>query len=429
MSDIRHRLVLRGGRVVRTDREPDAPERLDIAVDATGRIARLAPRIEEAGAEEWDLGGRLVLPGMVDIHHHLDKTRTSRHVANPAGTLMGAVQGFRAYAGGASRQDILERAARTVEACLARGTVAIRTHANVDLDWGLRAVEALAELRAQSQHRIRLQVVAFITSSGVRMPVPEARRLLEDALDTGAEVVGGAPALAADPHETIDMLFQVAARRGRMLDLHVDETLDPAACHLAHVARRTAEYGLRGRVVVGHCCSLSAMPFHLARPVIEAVADAGVGLVTLPASNLFLQGRDASVLPPRGLTRVKDLLAAGVQVAYASDNIQDPFTPVGTGDLLETGRWLFLAAHLPPEFLPRVYDMGSLAPAAMMGLGTDFGIHVGACADLLIVDAEDRADAVASGPLDRTVLFHGRRVAGRSYRVDGVGPRAGVPDG
>lgn len=416
MTEVRYPLVLRGGRVVRTDGDW-TPERLDVAIGADGRIAGLAPRIEERGTEEWDLDGHLILPGMVDIHQHLDKTRTTRQVANPTGTLMGAIEGFRAYALGASREDILARAEYTVEACLARGTVAIRSHANVDLDWGLRAVEALVELRERLQHRIRLQIVAFITSSGVRVPTPDARRLLEAAMDAGADVVGGAPALAANPVDTIDMLFQVAAQRDRLLDLHIDETLDPQARHLAHVAFRTAEYGLEGRVVVGHCCSLSAMPFHIAGPIIQTVAAARIGVVTLPASNLFLLGREAPALTPRGLTRVNDLLAAGVQVAYASDNIRDPFNPAGTGDLMEVGRWTFLAGHLPLQALPRLFAMGSVVPAALMGLGRDFGIRKGAAADLMIVDAEDAADALVSGPLERTVLFHGRRVAGRPYTV------------
>jgi cytosine deaminase len=260
-------------------------------------------------------------------------------------------------------------------------------------------------------------VVAFITSSGLQIPVDDAARLMAQALDAGADVVGGAPALAAQPLATIDMLFDLAVRRSRRLDLHVDESLDSEDRLLAHVALCAKRFGMAGRVVVGHCCSLSAMPPAMAAPLVEAVAEAGIGVVTLPASNLFLQGRGAPRLPPRGLTRVSDLLAAGVEVACAWDNIQDPFNPTGTGDLLEVCRWLFLAAHLPWDAASSLYAMAATVPAALMGLGDEFGVREGAWADLLILDAVDPTDAIMSGPLERTVLFHGRHLSGPAHRA------------
>ncbi|MDR7487159.1 MAG: amidohydrolase family protein [Armatimonadota bacterium] len=404
----RYPLVLRGGRIAG---DPTAPPRsLDVAVGPDGRIHEMAPRLPARGVDEWDLRGRLVMPGLVDVHQHLDKCLTARAVPNPSGTLAGAIMGFQEYAGRAGREEILHRAARVAEACLARGTVAIRTHANVDDVWGLRAVEALVELRARLRARLRLQVVALV--GGAPLATETARGLLEEALEAGADVVGGVPALASEPERYLDMLFAVAVRRDRPLDLHVDETLDPACRYLAGVARRTREHRLAGRVVAGHCCSLAALPPEEAAPIIEAVADAGVGVVTLPASNLFLQGRGAGILAPRGLTRVADLLRAGVPVAYASDNIQDPFTPVGSGDLLEIGRWTLLAAQLPADGLGQVVAMGTTVPAAMMGMATDYGLRPGAHADLLVLDAADAADALCTGPAVRTVFVGGRHVAG-----------------
>ena len=135
-------------------------------------------------------------------------------------------------------------------------------------------------------------------------------------------------------------------------------------------------------------------------------------MITLPAANLFLQGRGASSLPPRGLTRVRELLAAGVPVAAASDNIQDPFIPTGSGDLLEVARWTLLSSHLGLTEHQTAFDMVSCVPASMIGLGSDWGIHRGARADLLIADAEDPGDLVATGPINRAVLVAGRLVAG-----------------
>lgn len=410
-----YRLVLRGGRVAPKDGIAGTPQPCDVAIADDGRIHRLDHPLDVRGAEEWDLRGRLIMPGLVDVHQHLDKSRTVRSIANPSGTLRGAIEGFDTFAQGASGDDLLRRAARTAEACLARGTVAIRSHVNVDPSWGLRGVEALVELRERLRHRLRLQVTVLVSSSDAMLGTAQGRDLLEAALAAGADVVGGAPAFTAHPVEFLEMLFEVALRHDRPLDLHIDETLDPAARHLEHVARLTRRSGLGGRVVAGHCCSLGALTRAEAQPIMDAVAEAGVGIVTLPACNLFLQGREASALVPRGLTRISELVAAGARVAYGSDNIQDPFNPVGSGDVLEIGRWTLLAAHLPVEMLPRLLGMGSSVPASFMGLDADYGLREGAYADLLIVEADDPADALMSGPLERTVFFHGRHVAGPRY--------------
>jgi cytosine deaminase len=225
--------------------------------------------------------------------------------------------------------------------------------------------------------------------------------------------VGGVPARAPDPPGFLDMLFDVATRRGCRLDLHVDETLEPRPRHLDGVIERTRALGLAGRVVASHCSLLGALDREEARPLLEGLTAAGIGVVTLPAANLFLQGREAPRLVPRGLTRVADLLAAGVPVACGSDNVQDPFVPVGSGDMLEIARWTILAGHLLADAPTTAFRMATATPARLMGLGDEYGIREGAWADLLVTDAEDVADLVRSGPLERAVFYHGRLVAGR----------------
>jgi cytosine deaminase len=177
------------------------------------------------------------------------------------------------------------------------------------------------------------------------------------------------------------------------------------------LAEMTRAYGMAGQVVAGHCSALSAMPQDAALRTIDNLRDAGVGIVTLPAANLFLQGREANRLPPRGLTRVRQLLDAGVAVAAASDNVQDPFVPTGSGDLLEIARWTLLAGQLGLGDLRKAFDMVSAVPAMMMGFGSDWGIQEGARADLLIARADSIDDLVAGGALERTVLLDGRVVA------------------
>jgi cytosine deaminase len=383
----------------------------DILIGESGRIEGVAPRIEaEPGVRIVDLKGRLVVPGLVDAHQHLDKTRTLRRISNPDGTLLGAIGAFRDYAVRMSAEDIAARAERTIAACLERGTVAIRTHANVDPECVLRGVEALAALRERSRGRMRLQVVAFLTGGGTRAGAP-SRKWLEEAMRLGADVVGANPNHADRPLEILDLVFEIAERQGKPIDLHLDEHLDAAHTFFHAVIERTRAHGMAGKVVASHCSALSALEPGEAARVVEGFAAAGIGVVTLPAANLFLQGRDATKLTPRGITRINELQKAGVQVAAGSDNIQDPFVPPGSGDLLEIARWALLAGHLGSNDLGKAFEMISSTPARLLGLN-EYGLRPGARADLLIADAEDAGDLVACGPLRRTVLVNGRVVAG-----------------
>jgi cytosine deaminase len=402
--------LLRGGRL-----QPDphtAPQALDLLIGADGRIEQLLPPGSGAGAARiTDLAGKLVVPGLADPHQHLDKSRTIASVPNPKGDLDGAVAAFRAYAATMTREDIIARAEATLAACLARGTVALRSHANVDPETACRGVEALIEVRERWRDRLRLQVVTFL--SGGAPDSPSSRDWLASSLASGADVIGGTPARAADPMKFLDMLFAAAERTGAPIDLHLDEHLDVTKVHFEAVIERTRAHGMQGRVVASHSSVLYALPPAEAGRLIEGLVEAGIGVITLPAANLFLQGRDAALLPPRGLTRINDLYRAGVTVACGSDNIQDPFVPTGSGDMLEIARWTLLAGHLGSHELARAFDMAARLPAQLMGLGDSHGIRPGARADLLITDAADAAALVAGGALERAVLFGGDLVAGR----------------
>lgn len=403
-------MVLRGARIQDDAARP--PEYRDILIDDAGRIARLLPSGSDApSVPVVDLTGKLIVPGLVDAHQHLDKSRTLDAVPNPEGTLPGAIAAFRDYASTMTREDIAARAERTMQASLARGTIAIRSHVNVDAETRNRGIEAMVAVRERWRDRMQLQIVAFLTGSGARSA--EASGWLAAALDAGADVIGGAPAIAADPDTFLDMLFGAAERTGRPIDLHLDEHLDVNSLHFEGVIERTRALGMQGRVVASHCSALSALPPDTAKRLIDGFASAGIGVVTLPAANLFLQGRDAIQLTPRGLTRVNELAAAGVVVACASDNIRDPFVPTGSGDMLEIARWTLLAAHFASTELGRAFTMASSLPARLLGVDGDYGLRENARADFLITDAEDIADLVAGGALQRTVMVGGRIVAGR----------------
>ncbi len=403
-------LLLTRGRVLRSGAK--RPELLDVAVGTDGRIVAVAPTIGNAGAEKIvDLGNRLVVPGLVDAHQHMDKSRTRRLVDNPTATLEGASAAYRRFAGAVTREDIIVRAERTLDICLSYGTVAIRSHTNIESQSGVRGIEAMVELRQRCRERMTLQVVAHLTSDAPRK-LDAARQWLAAAIAAGADVIGGVPQFADEPLAFLDLLFEFAERSGLPLDMHIDEHLDAGRLLFDAVIERTRAHGMQGRVTAGHCCALSAATPDEAKRIVVGLAEAGISVVTLPAANLFLQGREAARLPPRGLTRVRELLAAGVPVAAASDNIQDPFVPIGSGDLLEIARWTLTAGHLGLADLPAAFELISTNPASMIGLGKTWGIEPGARADLLITDCEDIDDLVATGTTNRAVLVGGRLVAG-----------------
>ncbi|WP_213769394.1 amidohydrolase family protein [Bradyrhizobium sp. dw_78] len=412
-------LILRGGRVLRAG--ASQPEFLDVRIGAEGRVLAIAPQLSGEGAELIALDGRLVLPGLVDIHQHLDKSRTRGLLSNPQGTLDGAIAAYRAIAPNITRDEMIMRARDTVEACSAYGTVAIRSHTNIDPQSGLRGIETMLALRESCADRMRIQVVGHVTSDATSM-LPESEAWLQEAIALGIDAIGGVPAYSSQPLAFLTMLFDVAERSGLPLDLHIDEHLDGGRVLFDALADLTRERGMAGRVVAGHCSALSAMPRDQALRSIERLHEAGVAVVTLPAANLFLQGRAADRLAPRGLTRVRELLEAGVPVAAASDNIEDAFVPTGSGDLLEIARWTVLAGHLGLNDLRRAFDMVSSTPASLMGLD-DFGLREGARADLLIARAASVEDLVAAGTLARTVLMGGRIVASS----DAIASTAWIP--
>src|SRR3984885_9915354 len=391
-------LILRGGRVLCFG--STMPEALDVRIGGNGRIVAIAPDLPDGDAQVRVLDGQLVLPGLVDIHQHLDKSRTRALVSNPSGTLAGASAAYRALAPTITRDDIIARALQTVDACSAFGTVAIRSHTNIDPQSGVRGIEAMVALRQRCADRMRIQIVAHVTSDATSM-LPETEVWLRSAIELGVDAIGGAPAFSDQPVAFLKLLFEMAQRSGLPLDMHIDEHLDGTKLLFDELAQMTRAYGMAGRVVAGHCSALSAMPPDVALRTIDNLRDAGVGIVTLPAANLFLQGREA-----------------GVAVAAASDNVQDPFVPTGSGDLLEIARWTLLAGQLGLGDLRKTFEMVSATPAQMMGLGEDWGIREGARADILIARADSVDDLVAGGALDRTVLFGGRVVASTSRSLN-----------
>src|ERR1700733_14877227 len=256
-SYMRRPLMIRGGRALRYGAA--SPEMLDIKIGSDGRIAEIGPSLPAGDAELLSLNGQLVLPGLVDMHQHLDKSRTRALLDNPSGTLMGASAAYRALAPSITKEQMIARARRTVEACSAFGTVAIRSHTNIDPQSGVRGIEAMVALRQRCADCMRIQIVAHVTSDATSM-LPEAEVWLRSAVDLGVDAIGGVPAFSDQPIAFLKLLFEMAQRSGLPLDMHIDEHLDATKLLFDELAQMTRAYGMAGRVVAGHCSALSAMP-------------------------------------------------------------------------------------------------------------------------------------------------------------------------
>lgn len=366
-----------------------------------GHIAALAPPgsapdpLDELSV---DLEGFLLLPALAEPHAHVDKARSWDLANPPACDLEGAIEAWRSFASSQDRHAIYCRARQEVLALVANGATAIRSH--VDLFDGpdpLRGVEALAALRAELADLVDIQLVALGRPGA-------SRQVVDGALAAGVDLVGGAPHLAPEPLVEMDRLFDVAEAAGVGLDLHTDERLD-GPLTAAALARRARRYGKP--VTASHCCRLGTLDENQLMTVVGELADAGVGVVSLPATNLYLQGRGHQRPTPRGLTALRPLLDAGVTVAAGGDNVRDPFNPMGRSDPLETASLLVTAGQLRPE-----EAAGAVGDQARLLLGLPaVRIEPGAPAELLAIRVASLTEAVAVAPPDRRVIHRGRLVA------------------
>jgi cytosine deaminase len=305
--------------------------------------------------------------------------------------------------------DLVARAGAAVEAMVFKGTTAIRSHVDVGEGIGLRAVRALIEVRDDVHARglADIQLVALVSIPFCGPAGAEHRRLLDEALDLGVEVVGAAPYRDSDPVEATELAVAAAARHAAPIDLHTDETLDPAMLSLRHLARMSLERGLGGSVTASHCVSLGVQERAVQAAVAAELATAGVAVVTLPQTNLYLQARDQRVAPPRALTAVRALLDAGVTVAAGADNVRDPFCSMGRLDVLETAALLVMAAHLTPAEAWAACTSGARAALGLPAVT----VAAGSPAELLAVEGASLADAMARAGERRIVIHQGRVVA------------------
>jgi cytosine deaminase len=398
MADSRFDLLLRDCRL------PDG-QVADIGCRA-GRIVEIGALAGRGAGREIACEGRVVTPGLVDAHIHLDKALLGARAPSREGTVNEAIRVTGAAKRGFTREDIADRARRVLDLAVRQGTTAMRSHVEVDPIVGLMGFEAILPLRREYAPAIDLQLCAFPQEGILQMPGTEA--LLREALRMGADLVGGVPYNDTDARRHVAIVFDLAAEFGVDVDFHTDFFDEPQHLHALHIAEETIRRGWQGRVALGHMSEMAALPPDEQERVARVLARAGVAVIVLPATDLYLMGRKDVRAVRRGIAPVKRLLAAGVTVAAATNNVRNAFTPLGTAGLPLMGYLLGVAAHMgaDPE-LRQTLDMLTTHPARILRR-PDHGLAVGGRADLVIWEAERAEDVVAALAPCRLVVKAGR---------------------
>jgi cytosine/creatinine deaminase len=390
-----------GDLIVRSAQLSDASI-VDIGIK-DGRIVEVSTSSVNTYAEELDARGFCVLPSFVEPHAHLDKAFLADRVHNPAGDLMGAIEGLANVRHTLTPADTIERATRAATLMSRNGVTAIRTHADTTLSGGLDSVLALLEVKKRCAHFIDIQVAALMEWPLTGVEGAARRSLARDAIDAGVDVIGGCPHLDPDPMGAVEFLVQTAVSAGIPLDLHADENLRPTSVDLEHVAHMVLAQGTQHRIAASHCVSLSTRDERDIQRIAEMVANAGISVIALPQTNLYLQARGVQSNSPRAITPIHALRRAGVNVAAGADNLQDPFNLVGRADPLEIASLLMTASHLSTaEAIESVTTNSSLIVTGEKQL-----LAVGSPANLVGIPSTTVREAIAMGPPDRFVVYGG----------------------
>ena len=366
---------------------------VDIGVK-DGRIAAIEPRLA-CEAVEVDLGGHLALPGFVDTHIHLDKACLLDRCGHDHGSLGDAIRAVSAMKRDFTVDDVYARGAKVLERAIVHGTTRMRTHVEIDPRIGLRSFEAVKALQRDYAWAIDLSLCVF-PQEGLTND-PGAEDLLIRALRDGGEVIGGCPYTDTDPDAHLERIFDLAQEFDVDVDLHLDFDLDPSWCHLDEVCRQTERRNYHGRVTIGHATKLSALPPERLKAATAQLAKAGVAVTVLPATDLYLMGREATHNAPRGLTLVHKLAGDGVVCSVATNNVLNPFTPFGDASLLRMANFYANVAHASVNDFDTCLDLVTEQPARLMNLD-DYGIRTGNPADLIVLDTRDSRFAVAELP-------------------------------
>ena len=390
---------------------PDGRTGIGIAIE-NGRIVEVREQLAAGARETIDAAGQLVSPPFVDAHVHMDATLSyGLPRVNQSGTLLEGIVLWGELKPQLTLEAIVERSLAYCDWAVARGLLAIRSHVDV-CDPRLLAVDALLEVKKRVAPYLDLQLVAFPQDGVLRSP--GALDNLKRALDKGVEVVGGIPHFErtmADGAESVRILCELAAQRGLRVDMHCDETDDPMSRHIETLAAQTVRLGLQGRVNGSHLTSMHSMDNYYVSKLIPLMAEARVSAVANPLINITIQGRHDTYPKRRGMTRVPELLAAGIPVAFGHDCVMDPWYSLGSADMLEVAHMgLHVAQMTGQEAMRACFSAVTQTPAAILGL-EGYGIEAGRSADLVLLQARDPVEAIRLRAARLAVIRRGKVIA------------------
>ena len=399
--------------IIRDAKLSDRLELVDIAV-SRGVIVEIGPELQLKSATEINAGGNLVTPPFIDPHLHLDAVLTAgipRY--NVSGSHPEGIQVWSEYKKACPEfEDFKERAQQAIEWEVAQGTLYIRTHIDV-CDPNLTALKYMLELREEVKDIVTIQIVAF-PQDGI-LADPGAKDLMQEALSLGADLVGGIPHCEwtrEDGVESISIIYDLAEQFDRMIDVHCDETDDQHSRFLEVLAAQAIRRGFESRVTAGHTTAMHSYNNAYAFKLQGLLLQAGVNIVANPFDNTVLQARFDTYPKRRGITRVKELLAAGVNVCLGHDSIMDPWYPLGKGDMLAAAQLAVHVCHMSGYAeMQRMFDTITVNSAKTFGIDEIYGLLPGRRADLIILDAHSVVDALRISPARLYVIKGGRIVA------------------
>ncbi len=390
---------------------PDGRTGMSVAVQ-NGKITEVTPGLTAPAAETVDAAGQLLTPPFCDPHFHMDATLSyGLPRVNQSGTLLEGIALWGELKPTLTQEAVIERALAYCDWAVARGLLAIRSHVDTS-DPSMLPVEALLEVQRRVAGYIDLQLVAFPQDGALRSKggIDNLKR----ALDMGVEIVGGIPHFERTMSEgaaSVKLLCEIAADRGKLVDMHCDETDDPMSRHIETLAFETQRLGLQGRVTGSHCTSMHSMDNYYVSKLIPLIAESGVSVIANPLINITLQGRHDTYPKRRGMTRVPELLAAGVNVAFGGDCVMDPWYGMGSADMLEVAHMgLHVAQMTSQQGIRQCFDAVTVNAAKVMHL-QGYGIEAGCDASFVLLQARDAVEALRLRANRLQVWKHGRLLA------------------
>lgn len=388
---------------VRIDTDGDLK---DIAVK-DGYIVAIEDHIDETAKRTIEADGKVLIPGLIESHIHLDKALIADRKQNKSGTLKEAIEVTASLKPTFTEEDIYQRATTALRTMiLPNGVTHMRTHAEFDPSQGFTGFDVIMRIKEEFKDVIDIQVVAF-PQEGIHKE-PGTDKMMIEAMERGADLVGAVPYNDLNAEDHIDFVFDLAQKYGTDIDLHQDFADDADKISIEYLCKKMIETGYQGRVSVGHLTAIAALPPEELAPILKLMKEADISVMALPATDLHMGARNDTYNVRRALTPIRKLRDAGVNVCIATNNIRNAFTPYGNGDIFQTAMLAIPVAHLGGgDDLHTVLPMITTNPAKALGL-KDYGIEVGKKADMVLLDTTSYTNAIIDLPTKLFVFKNGK---------------------